>query len=286
MVIPSYLSQFNYQLVGPEAGRRWVFLHGLMGYGSNWRKITSGLEKTERVLTYDQRGHGRSMKPLSGYAAEDYADDLFLISQELGWDKFILVGHSMGGRSALMFAHKFPEKLEKLVLEDIGPESDQEAPQYYRELMGLVPTPFASKLAAKEFFMNEFPQRLRKFANSSGKRARQIENIDTLGQYLYSNVIEREDQKVDWRFSPEAIHQSVLLGRAKDHWSELRSLPVETLVIRGANSTELSHEVFQKMCLSNPRVQGVEIPNAGHWVHADQPQLFLRALQEFIGMPL
>lgn len=278
MNIPSYLSQFNYQLVGPETGRRWVFLHGLMGYGSNWRKITSGLDKTERVLTFDQRGHGRSMKPMTGYAPEDYADDLFLITQELDWDKFILVGHSMGGRNALSFAHKFPEKLEKLVIEDIGPEGAPEAPKYYRDLMGLIPTPFATKLEAKEFFLNEFPKRLKAFGNH--------ENAETLGQYLYSNLIEQPDGKFDWRFYLEGIHQSVLLGRAKDQWNELRSLPVETLVIRGERSKELSREVFQRMTLANPRVQGVEIPNAGHWVHADQPQLFLRALQEFIGMPL
>jgi len=59
----NYLDLYNYQLTGPETGRKWVFVHGLMGYGANWRKIISGLESTERVLAYDQRGHGRSQKP-------------------------------------------------------------------------------------------------------------------------------------------------------------------------------------------------------------------------------
>jgi pimeloyl-ACP methyl ester carboxylesterase len=282
VVIPSYLSQFNYQLTGPESGRKWVFLHGLMGYGANWRKITSGLESTERVLTYDQRGHGRSLKPMTGYASQDYADDLFLIVQELGWDKFILVGHSMGGRAALDFAHRFPEKLEKLIIEDIGPEGDMSAPQFYKDLLALVPTPFTSKLEAKEFFLNGFPGAARKL----GQQGRGVENPETLGQYLYSNIEEKEAGKFDWRFSVEGIHQSILLGRAKDHWNELRSLSVETLVIRGGSSKELSSEVFQKMCLSNPRIRGVEISNAGHWVHSDQPKEFLRVIKEFVGMPL
>jgi esterase len=278
VVIPSYLSQFNYQLTGPQGGRRWVFLHGLMGYALNWRKIISGLESTEQVLVYDQRGHGRSMKPATGYAAEDYADDLYLITQELEWDKFILVGHSMGGRNALMFASKFPQKLEKLVIEDIGPEGDLSAVQYYKNLLGLVPTPFESKLSAKEFFLNEFPRRLQSIGGH--------ENAETLGQYFYANLIEREDHLIDWRFSVEAIFQSVQLGRAKDHWEELRHLPMETLVIRGQNSKELSPEVFQRMCLSNPRISGVEIPNAGHWVHSEQSAEFLRVLKDFTGMPL
>ncbi len=282
MVIPSYLSQFNYQLVGPEDGQRWVFLHGLMGYALNWRKIISGLESTERVLAYDQRGHGKSFKPMTGYASEDYADDLYLITEELGWDRFILVGHSMGARNAIMFAHKFPEKVERLVLEDIGPESRPEAIKYYEDLLGAVPTPFATKLAAKEFFLNEFPTRLRALGGH--------ENANTLGQYFYANLIEipssTGEVTVDWRFSKEAIFASVKQGRAKDHWAELRQLPMPTLVIRGQNSNELSPEVFARMKVANPRIEGVEIPNAGHWVHSEQSQEFLRAIRQFAGLPL
>jgi esterase len=271
----SYLSQFNYQITGPESGRRWVFLHGLMGYGLNWRRIAKGIEDTERVLTYDQRGHGKSWQPLTGYAAEDYADDLYLITQELGWDKFILVGHSMGGRNAMEFAHKFPEKVEKLIIEDIGPESDSSAPDYYRWLLGIVPTPFASKLEGKEFFLNQFKSLVK------GRTS----NPDTLGQYLYSNIIDKPDGSADWRFSKEAIVATVLQGRAKDRWKEFRALPMPILVIRGENSDELSLDVYRQMLLANPRVQGVQVHDAGHWVHFDQPEEFLRAIRKFTDLP-
>lgn len=267
----SYLAQFNYQITGPANGRRWVFLHGLMGYAMNWRRIVTGLGSQEQVLTYDQRGHGKSWKPLTGYAAEDYADDLFLITQELGWEQFILVGHSMGGHNALEFAHKFPEKVSKLVIEDIGPDGATTAIDYYKWLFSIIPTPFENKLKAKEFFLNDFKPFIK------GK----TENPDTLGQYLYSNLIETEAGKADWRFSKEAMLLTVTQGRAKDRWNEFRSLPMPTLVIRGANSKELRKEVYDKMLLSNPRVQGVEIPNAGHWVHSEQPEEFLRAIRKF-----
>ncbi|MGZ3796576.1 MAG: alpha/beta fold hydrolase, partial [Pseudobdellovibrionaceae bacterium] len=75
-----YLDSFNYQVTGPENGRRWVFVHGLMGYSANWRKIISGLEATERILSFDQRGHGRSWKPSEGYAPEDYSEDILKIT--------------------------------------------------------------------------------------------------------------------------------------------------------------------------------------------------------------
>lgn len=279
----SYLEQFNYQFMrrsgvpssdrdfrDPEL-RRFVFLHGLMGYGLNWRRIASGLEEKDIALVYDQRGHGKSWKPLTGYAPEDFADDLELIAREIGWDRFFLVGHSMGGRNALMYASRFPERVEKLVIEDIGPEAKPQAVEYYRAMLDAIPAPFPSKLAAKEFFMNEF--RRLPFARS---------NPETLGQYLYSNLIEKEDGTADWRFSRDGILMSVVQGRGKDHWAELKSLSMPTLVIRGDRSSELSAEVFAEMMRSNSRIRGEEISNAGHWVHSDQPEEFLRVLLAFV----
>lgn len=270
----SYLSQFNYQVLGPTDGRCWIFLHGLMGYGINWRTIAKGLEATERVLIFDQRGHGKSLKPLTGYAPADYADDVAILMQELGWEKVILVGHSMGGRNALSFASKFPEKVERLVIEDIGPEGNLSAVDYYKWLLGIVPTPFESKKAAKEFFMNEFKPLIK------GK----TENPETLGAYFYSNIIDTPEGKADWRFSKEAILKTVLEGRARDQWDDLRSLNMPTLIIRGENSKELSRDVFQRMLVANPNIEGLEIPNAGHWVHSDQPEEFLKSIRKFTGL--
>ncbi len=260
----SYLDLYNYQITGPENGRRWVFAHGLMGYGANWRKIISGLESTERVLTFDQRGHGRSQKPVDGYAPEDYAGDILKITDELGWDKFILVGHSMGGRNALNFAFQHPEKIIKLVIEDIGPEAAPDAVEYYEKLLGMVPTPFPNREAARAFFRKDFFSQI-------------------LGQFLYANIEDKPDGSADWRFSKQAILKSVINGRAEDRWREVESLKVQSLWIRGAQSEEFSHESFEKVLSSNSLITGVEIPNAGHWVHSDQANLFLQELRNFAG---
>jgi pimeloyl-ACP methyl ester carboxylesterase len=271
----SYLSQFNYQLLGPENGRRWVFLHGLMGYALNWRRITKDLEETERILVYDQRGHGRSIQPATGYAPEDYAEDLWRIIGELGWHKFVLVGHSMGGRNAVSFAHQHAEVVDKLILEDIAPEGDPQAVEYYRWLLGVVPTPFASKREARDFFATQFQTLV------SGR----VENPEVLGAYFYSNIVETPEGTADWRFSKTAILSSVTQGRSHDFWNEIRSLPISTLVIRGENSKELPKAVFERMILANPRIEGVEISNAGHWVHSDQPDEFLKVIRRFTGLP-
>jgi len=267
----SFLSQFNYQLYGPENGRKWVFVHGLMGFGANWRKIISGLEQTERCLSFDQRGHGKSFHA-SSYTPEDYADDIFKITEELGWDQFVLVGHSMGGRNVMNFAARYPQKVSHLVIEDIGPEGNPHAHEYYEYLLGLVPTPFVNRTQAKEFFNNEFV-----------KVAKTRENVQVLAQYFYANIIDKPDGTADWRFSRQGIIDSVKYGRDKDRWEELASIQTPTLLVRGQNSAELKAEVYEKMMKSNPLIRGVEIPNAGHWVHSDQPQAFLEAIRTFVG---
>lgn len=285
----SYLDQFNYQFLSGGADgtakrwtlaevqaenaspglTRWVFLHGLMGYAINWRKITTLMGPNDLCFIFDQRGHGHSLKPSHGYAPEDYADDLKRLVDEIGWSKFNLVGHSMGARNALVYASRYAESLNLLVLEDLGPEGSDEALPYYQRLLDAVPTPFASKREAKEFFMNDFRQ-----VPVRGDR-------ETIGLYFYSNIVETPDGRADWRFSKQAILDSVRQGRAKDHWNEFRALSMPTLIIRGSESAELSREIFQKMGYANPRAELVEIADAGHWVHYDQPEKFVEALKSF-----
>ena len=268
----SYLAQFHHQFFGPENGRKWVFVHGLMGYGQNWRKIISGLEATERCLSFDQRGHGRSIKPATGYAPEDYAFDLHQILEELDWNEIILVGHSMGGRNVLNYASRFPQRIQKLVIEDIGPEGKPSALEYYQNLLGVVPTPFASREQAKAFFADVFPHKVQT-----------KESIQVLAQYFYSNLEEKEDGGLDWRFSKDGILDSVRTGRGGDRWDEVQSLTLPTLLVRGEKSGELSPEVYQKMLDANSMIKGVVIPGAGHWVHSERPEAFLQTLKDFVG---
>lgn len=268
----SYLNKFYHHFYGPESGRKWIFVHGLMGFGQNWRRIIMGLEKTEHCLAYDQRGHGRSFKPEIGYTPEDYADDLKKIADELGWKKFILVGHSMGGRNVLVFASKYPEYVEKLVIEDIGPESNPGAYEYYEYLLNLVPTPFATREEARNFFAQEFI-----------KTAKTREHVEVISKFFYSNIEEKADGTFDWRFSKVGIIESVKAGRDVDRWQEVRNLKVPTLLVRGQNSQELTTESYQAMLSMNSMIRGVEISNAGHWVHSDQAETFVQVLKSFVG---
>lgn len=267
-----YLDQFHHQILGSVHGPKAVFLHGLMGSGANWRKITARLENAYHILVFDQRGHGRSFHAPSGYRPEDYADDLAKILDDLGWEKVILVGHSLGGRNALNFASRWPHRVTGLVIEDITPGSDDSTIAHIEGLLQLVPTPFASRTEAKNFLLSEFPA---KIANNA--RAEQ------LAQFFYSNIEEKEDGRADWRFSKAGILASLHEGRRRERWDEFQGLKMPTLVVRGAESNDLPRADFDRMLKLNPMARGVEIPEAGHWVHADQPELFSEELKKFFS---
>jgi pimeloyl-ACP methyl ester carboxylesterase len=268
----AFLDNFHYQIIGSAGHPQIVFLHGLMGYGANWRKITSALQDKYQILIFDQRGHGRSHQPSSGYAPEDYANDLLNILDELGWDTIFLVGHSMGGRNALNFAFRYPQRVRALVLEDIGPEASVHNVERMTQLIEGVPTPFPSRQAAKDFFKGEF---LQKFKDRP--------NVQGIAHYLHSNIADQADGTGDWRFSKGAILESLRLGRASDRWHELENLQVPTLLIRGAHSEELSPITYHKMLSVNSLIRGVEISDAGHWVHADQALAFSAELVRFFA---
>lgn len=268
-----YLDNFHYQISGNPSGPKLVFLHGLMGSGANWFRIKPAFENDFHILTFDQRGHGRSFHPSSGFYPKDFAEDLRLILNDLGWDKVILVGHSMGARNALEFASLFAQRVIALVMEDLGPSTDEESASNIERLLNLVPTPFADRTSARDFFDNKYPNLIS--WNPQPK---------VVSQFFYSNIQQKPDGSQDWRFQKSAILEILKAGRATDRWEEFRNLKMPVLVVRGETSKDLSRNVFEKMLKELPGAQGVEIKGAGHWVHFDQPEAFIQTLKEFFDL--
>lgn len=273
----SYLSNFYYQVTGPERPEeaiknppKLVFLHGIMGFAANWRRIARAFADDFQILTYDQRGHGRSFQPAIGYGPEDYAHDLVKILDELGWERITLVGHSMGGRVAVHFAVQNPERVTQLVIEDIGPSLSPASSDFIVRLLDSVPVPFQDKRAAKSWFDHEFLELYRFLPHRRG-----------LAAYLYANMTENESKQAVWRFYEPGIRETLARTRAVERWDEIAALAMPTLLVRGEASQDLPRDIYDRVLATNSRIQGVEIKGAGHWVHSDQPDLFIDALKAF-----
>ena len=266
-----HLDHFHYSVLGTNQEKRIVFVHGLMAFSANWRKIANHLQDEYQCLIYDQRGHGRSFKPNEGYSNEDLASDLKQITEDLGWSKFHLVGHSMGARVSMVFAHQYPQKVQTLCLEDMGAIVHPNSYKYYENMLNIVPTPFATKEDFKSFFENKF---LNLFTPK--------ENPQVLVSFLMANIEEKDNKTYDWKFHKQGIIDIVKLGHIRDRWTELQSFQMPVLLVRGGNSHVLKSDEFNKMLEINSKIEGFEFEGVGHWVHYEKSQEFADLLRKFI----
>ena len=114
-----------------------VMLHGFGNEAHIWDAFAPHVAPHYQTLALDQRGHGRSdWDPQGRYETDDMREDLEEVSKALGLERLVLVGHSMGGRVATLFAGRHPERMAGLVLVDIGPELDPRGPLRMRDEVG------------------------------------------------------------------------------------------------------------------------------------------------------
>jgi len=270
------LSKINHQISG-QGPRKLVFLHGLIGSGNNWSRVVRLFDPNEfTILTYDQRGHGRSFQPPTGYGANDFAGDLLEAINELNWSQIDLVGHSMGGRVALTFASLYPEKLKSLTIEDIGIEPRPANTSKIESYITRVPTPFADRKSAKSYLFGPFIDSLTGASNAKD-----------LANFFYANLTEKESGPdktltVDWRFFKEGILETLKENQNVDRSALWAAIKVPLMLIRGVTSTDLTQSEFDRMIALNPQCKGVVVADAGHWVHFDQPDVFFKHLNTFL----
>jgi pimeloyl-ACP methyl ester carboxylesterase len=261
-----------------ESGPRVVFVHGLFGQGKNWTTIARGLADDRRVTLVDLPNHGHS--PWTDRV--DYLDMAELLATELEHlgEPVTLVGHSMGGKVAMQLALRRPELLRALVVVDIAPVSypptggrtddpDEEA------------SPFGAYIEAMRA-MDLASLATRDDADAALKAAVPSRMVRS---FLLQSLV-REGLGADggwrWRLNLELLERDL---------GELRGFPAPpsgatfdgpVLWIAGANSTYVLDEDRPHMDALFPGTRLVRIKNAGHWVHSEQPEIFLATLRLFL----
>jgi 2-(acetamidomethylene)succinate hydrolase len=212
----------------------------------------------------DMRGHGKSEKPETGYRPEDHARDLAAILNKMGISQAHIVGHSTGGRNALVFAGLYPGVALSLTIID---QTLLPAPDRWKEHeseFARYPTPFDDEPSLDRYLELLFPGRERKIA------------------YEKTQFEKKEDGKWDWVFSITAILETQRWGRAEDLIPLLSKVECPVLFIKGMESAYVSSEEAAKITslIRNGRFVGIE--KAGHGVFRDNPKAFFEALLDFI----
>jgi pimeloyl-ACP methyl ester carboxylesterase len=253
------------------AGPRVVFLHGLFGQGKNWTTLAKDLGTDARVTLLDLPDHGRS--PWSteiSYPAMAEAVAQTLVREGAGAG-YAVVGHSMGGKVAMALALLRPELVERLCVVDVSP----------------VPTESMSSFAGYVRGMRAID--LAHLPDRATAEARLVPYVPdpVIRSFLLQNL--RRDGG-GWRWQMNLA----LLGDELDAvtgWPDLTAAPYHVspypgpvLWIGGSESGYIQPEHAPRMRELFPRVRSLTIKGAGHWVHADQPQVFADVLRRFLHL--
>ncbi|MCW2813747.1 MAG: alpha/beta fold hydrolase [Nocardioides sp.] len=251
-------------------GDRVVFLHGLFGQGRNFTQIAKALEPGLRSLLVDLPNHGRS----EWTGTVDYVEVADAVAEALrtGYaadGPVHLVGHSMGGKVAMVLALRHPDLVRRLVVVDISPapsEGESEFGHLLDSLAGLDLSAVERRADADRLLTDPIPdERVRGFL---------LQNLRSEG--------------TGWRWQADlALLRRELPAIAEFPEDQLDGATFEhpVLWVAGARSPYVRPEHAPTMRRLFPRTTQVTIKDAGHWVHSEQPEAFVSALRVFLGAP-
>lgn len=244
-------------------GKPFIILHGFLGMSDNWKTLgrrfaDSGFE----MHLVDQRNHGRSFHS-NDFNYEFLAQDLLSYCQHYQIEEVILLGHSMGGKTAMFFASQYPELVSKLIVADISPRY---YPVHHDAILNGLQNLDFSEIKTR----GQADEALAKFVPEVGVR-----------MFLLKNLYWIEKGQLGLRINLEAL---------QEHVSEVgESLPLQstfegdTLFMRGDRSEYIGNadEAIIKQHFPNSTLE--TITNSGHWLHAENPNAFFNTVMDFVS---
>ncbi len=243
-------------------GKPLVILHGYFGMSDNWKTLGNQFSEDYQVHLIDQRNHGRSFHSVA-FNYELLAEDLYNYIQHYQLKEIALIGHSMGGKTAMFFATKYPDLVGKLIIVDISPKEYK--PHHNAILAGLNAIDFSEQ-------------------NSRGKVDKQLANyIPELGvrQFLLKNVYWKEKGKLAFRFNLQSLTENN--PKVGDPLPQNAIFNKETLFLKGEKSGYIIPEEQLLIDAHFPNNKVIEIKNAGHWLHAENPTDFYKEVCSFLN---
>lgn len=242
------------------SGKPLIILHGFLGMSDNWKSLGNRYAENYEVHLIDQRNHGRSFHS-EEFSYNKMVDDLKNYLNHYNLEKNIILGHSMGGKTAMQFALTYPDFIEKLIVADIAPKTYPPHHQYI--LKALSEVDFSIQKSRKEI-----ENILKKYIAETG-----------VVQFLMKNVYRKEKTELAFRFNLKVLNEKY--NEVISTFKSEKVFKKPTLFLKGSNSNYISNEdiVSINRNFSNSKIK--EIKNAGHWLHAEQPQEFYEETMMF-----
>lgn len=253
--------KLNYKEYGE--GKPLVILHGLFGSLDNWFSLAKAFANKHHVYLVDQRNHGQSPHT-DTHTYEEMAEDLFGFFKEHNLKDAVLIGHSMGGKTAMKFAAKHSELLEKLIVVDMGTKA---YPVHHDLIIRSMQALDLANISSR----SEAEEELRRLLDEEES------TIQFLLKNIYRKKLEDGSTQYAWRFNLDVLANDI----EEMGLPILKGSEVETLFPYGTQSKYVDEE-------DKPEIQEL-FPNTtfktlhtGHWVHAQDPEGFIQTVKDFI----
>ena len=243
------------------SGPPLIILHGVFGSSDNWKTLANHLMITFEVYLVDQRNHGLSPHS-DDLNYQVMTDDLKELLHNAQIEKCCLLGHSMGGKTAMNFAVQYPEKIMKLIIVDIAPKR---YPPHHQNILQGVHSLKINEINTRK----EADDLLSTTINNSGIR-----------QFILKNLSRNPEGLFYWKINWKAIEDNIQAIGAPLLSHDL--FTGEVLFIRGAQSDYILNEDEPLLKKHFPNAVLMTIQKAGHWVHAEQPAQLLALINQFI----
>ncbi len=251
--------ELNYRTLGQ--GQPFVFLHGIFGTSDNWQSFGKALSDQYKVYLVDLRNHGNSPHSQEfTYAA--MADDLKVFIEQHHLENPIILGHSMGGKVAMFFAVTYPDLFDKLIIVDIAPRFYPVHHQQILKGLGAV--------------------KIKEISSRKEAETQMAEYISDLGvqQFLLKNLKRTDHGHFDWKLNLPVIRDNIeKVGEAVPTHHPIEK-PV--LFVRGGQSDYIKESDEDDIYRIFPQAKIATIKNAGHWVHAEQPEALQDEVLKFL----
>jgi pimeloyl-ACP methyl ester carboxylesterase len=248
-----------------------MMIHGLAGQAHTFDGIATKLSDRYHVYCLDVRGRGESeWGPANGYHVENYVADLEAVREALGLQRFALVGTSMGGIISMNYTPRFPERVDRVVLNDIGPEVDPVGLKRIIEYVGHAPTMFEDMKAVVKYYRENY--------------APMVEHLpeDQIADFARWNVRKSDAGIYVWKMDPAVRAGGSTAAPTLEPWDAVARITCPALILRGTKSDVLSADIAQRMVAVMPDARIVEVPGVGHAPVLTEP-VAQRALEEFLA---
>ena len=244
-------------------GKPFIILHGYLGMGDNWKTLAKQFSEADfEVHLVDQRNHGRSFHS-NEFDYEVMAEDIKQYCEYQNLKDIVLLGHSMGGKTAMLFATKYPELVTQLLVADISP-------RYYPVHHDAILEGLSSLNFSKIKSRGEADEELSHYVHEAGTR-----------MFLLKNLYWVEKGQLGLRLHLKALKENVSeVGEALPMHATFQKA---TLFLRGDRSEYIGEADEAIIHRHFPNSKIVTIANAGHWLHAENPHDFYEAVINFVS---